>query len=314
MGEKKIVAIYKYLYILLLVLVNVVTSCKKKFTNFFVSKFASKKEKTFYHQRIKKKVPFDDVTPIWVLSTGRCGTALLTEVCATNPFIESNHEPSPNLFSFTHDYYQNIISESEAQNALKYLRDEFVHNAAYKGKTYLETNNRASYIVPLLYNRYPNSKFIFITRHPYDYIVSGVKRGWYRGHNCDFARICPKPEDDDMYSMWNDMSQYEQIAWNWKRVNEIIINDLKNIPEEKVLQFNSEQLFNGKEIFLKKICDFVEPRGGWNMHTVVRKTRKKVNPQLEGQYIEIGHLSKEEQKSIKDIVKDVATELDYFLR
>src|SRR5690625_618085 len=129
--------------------------------------------------------------PVWVLSTGRTGTSTLTRLLNLSPAIDAYHELGPELFQFSYDYFREDIESAQALRTLMYLRDELVFRSYRDGMVFVETNNRLTYIADLLAELYPGGKFIHIYRNPYDFIRSGMRRKYYRGHMRDYARITP---------------------------------------------------------------------------------------------------------------------------
>jgi len=269
-------------------------------------------QKTLTFQDRCNNSGFDDAKPVWVLSTGRAGTASLDNLFKFFPEIQSYHEPKPNLFKFSFDYYSQKISSVEALNSLTYLRDEFVHEAMYKNRLYVETNNRCSYIANLLLKRYPNSRFIHLYRDPYDYIISGLRRKWYSGHNCDFTRIKPL-RGEVYYEKWAQMSDMEKIAWNWLKVNEIILKFLETLPPDQRLSVKAEELFRGDESLIKKILKFIGLKPPYPIYKIQKSLKKKVNAQKTGKMIKRNDCTKEDLASVNEIIEPIAKQLNYQL-
>src|SRR5699024_945966 len=135
------------------------------------------------------------------------------------------------------------IKQKNAVQSLRYLRDELVFRSFRDGFVYVETNNRLTYIADLLLELYPQSKFIFIHRDPYQFIRSAMRRGYYSSHLRDSARIAPHPAND-YAERWETMPALEKVAWNWTAVNQIGLDFIDKLPAEQRMSFSSGSLFN----------------------------------------------------------------------
>ena len=264
------------------------------------------------HERIESD-SFEDIKAVWVLSTGRAGTAMLTRMLDLSEVIDSMHEPEPRMFKFSYDYDMGYMGREEGIRVLSYLRDEYVHESNYRAKTYVETNNRCVYVADLLKARYPNSKFIHIYRDPYKYIISGLRRQYYNGHNCDYARKEPR-EMDRYHGNWGSMSPIEKIAWNWQAINREAKAFCDALPEGQKMSFSSEEMFKGGIAFSKKIFEFVDDRYIPEDRSLEGMFVKPVNAQTYGDYKNVEDWDKGDRDKVNNIIADVAEELSYKLR
>lgn len=251
--------------------------------------------------------------PVWVLSTGRTGTNTLTELLKLSPFIDAFHEPAPELFQFSHDYYSGNISREEASRALQYLRDELVFRSFRDGFVYVETNNRVTYIADLLLELYPQSKFIFVHRNPYEFIRSGMRRGYYRHHMRDSARIEPQP-DDAYHEEWTQWSAIEKVAWNWASVNQYCHEFMQELPDEQQLVFSSETFFSIDQTLIKKLFHFIGS-GDYSppASDVERVMGKKHNAQKQGAFSRPKDWTQQQLENVEQIIAPLAGQLSYAL-
>jgi len=180
--------------------------------------------------------------PCFVLSTGRCGTALLTKIFEEHSEIDVHHTPKPELVYYSKFAYENSKSHS---NEIKHLVDaaryEQIKNAFLLEKTFVETNNRVTFFASQLADLYSNAKFIHLIRNPINFIKSGIARDWYTGKN---------PHDEghiilnDNPEIWEKYSQEEKIAWMWNETNQFIEDFKTQIEPKRVLTIFAEDLFN----------------------------------------------------------------------
>lgn len=253
------------------------------------------------------------IQPVWVLSTGRTGTNTMTELLKLSPQIDAFHEPAPELFQFSFDYFMNRIDRPDAKQTLKYLRDELVFRSYRDGFIFVETNNRLAYIADLLLELYPSSKFIHVYRNPYDFIRSGMRRNYYQGHMRDYARIRPT-ESDYNFDDWQDFTAIQKVAWNWKTVNEHCLNFMKTLPEKQTMSISSEDFFNADPLLTDPLFDFI---GSESYHPpssdINRVMGKKHNAQKKGQFSKPADWTDLQLQQVNDIITPVAKKLSYQL-
>jgi hypothetical protein len=253
------------------------------------------------------------IQPVWVLSTGRTGTNTMTELLKLSPYIDAFHEPAPELFQFSYDYFMQQIDRREARRSLIYLRDELLFRSVRDGFVFVETNNRLAYISDLLLKLYPASKFIHIYRNPYNFIRSGMRRNYYRGHMRDYARITPSKLDLS-YDDWDTFTDLQKVAWNWKTVNRHCLGFMKNLPDTKGISFSSEDFFTAKSSLIESLFNFV---GSENYHPPAGDIRRvmgqKHNAQKKGQFSKPSDWTDRQVEQVNKIIGPVAQKLSYEL-
>lgn len=251
--------------------------------------------------------------PVWVLSTGRTGTHTMTELFKLSPGLDAFHEPAPELFQFSYDYFMDCIDPADAKRALQYLRDELVFRSVRDGLTFIETNNRLAYIADLLLELYPGSKFIHLYRNPYDFIRSGMRRKYYSGHLRDYARIRPAAADPECDN-WDTFTDLQKVAWNWKTVNAHCLAFMEKLPGQQKMSLSSEVFFHAPDSLITSLFNFI---GSANYHPTTaeinRVMGKKHNAQQEGRFSKPSDWTDRQVAQVNDIVGVVARKLSYEL-
>jgi len=178
----------------------------------------------------------------FVLSTGRCGTKLLTDLLDLSREIICEHQASPALAHFS-----KLAYEASHENGDKFelgidmARYELIQNAFLRKQIYVETDNRIVFFAPFLTDLFKKAKFIHIVRHPADFVRSGIRRKWYKSHVADVSRIVPINDHDS----WVKMTQIEKIAWLWNETNQFIEDFKCNLKgADRVMFAKSEHLFS----------------------------------------------------------------------
>lgn len=185
----------------------------------------------------------DKSAPCFVLSTGRCGTHMLTKLLSEHKKIDVFHTPIPELIYYSKYAYENNIEKSEELGKIvDAARYDYIRDSYLLGQQFVETNNRITFFAHQLAALYPKAKFVHLVRNPVAFTKSGFNRGWYSGKNeHDEGRIELKSEE------WNQYSDLKKIAWLWEATNRFI-EDFKNkIEPERVIFLKSEELFSDAE-------------------------------------------------------------------
>ncbi|WPD24063.1 MAG: sulfotransferase domain-containing protein [Candidatus Electrothrix scaldis] len=247
-------------------------------------------------------IPTEELQPVFVLSTGRCGTKTLAALADLLPDADSHHEPDPKLLEASYLYWMQLCPDAPDvfwQGLLAEGRDELIQQAVRKDKVYFETNNRLALLCRLLIIRYPKAKFIHLVRHPYDFVRSGMRRDYYNDHPWDFVRITPRP-DDPIAEGWDSCSQLKKCAWLWTATNAHIDDFFCSIPENRRLFMRSENIFNNVGDSVEKVLSFIAD--GKNLPNAGKREKvlgMKLNLQTYGNFPKSGDWSPEERKMLQ---------------
>lgn len=192
----------------------------------------------------------------FVCSTGRTGTVTLTQLLALSPQVHAVHEPIPRLIHASHEAFVDRCASPYWSTVVLAARDDILCDVHRRGLIYVETSNRLTFLAPALASTFPASRFVFLHRHPYEYVRSAVRRRYYDGHHWDFARPTPRP-DDPMAGAWHELSAAERSAWLWATVNAEIAAFVASLPPERVLTLGSDALFAGDPADVEAIFGLV---------------------------------------------------------
>ena len=249
---------------------------------------------------------------VFVLSTGRTGTATLARLLGLSSAVQAEHEAIPQLVKASFDAYMDTSPNWEERwsRVLLAARDDHVLNANAEGKIYVETNYRLTYLSRAIVQSFPESKFIFLHRDPHKVIRSGMRRGYYHGlHQAwNFARIRPR-QDDVYFEEWDGFSPLQKLAWRWARVNDQAADFFLQLPASRRMELPSKDLFSGSVSVLDRIFDFVGVELP-EAHRIERVLNKRINAQdhYDGNDFE---WTDEKREKVRPIVKDTAERLDY---
>lgn len=255
--------------------------------------YAQKNDITLLYGKVHRE--FD---PVFVLSTGRCGTAFLTQLLKADKTYVAFHEPVPEFFFHTQVAYKEYKTNPDKIAAMfDVARYEIIRNTFIADKKYIETNNRITFFAFQIAELYPNAKFIHLVRNPESFIKSGLGRNWYSGKSLyDEGRIT-----SENFEYWNSLSQIEKIGWLWNETNQFAENFKLKFPN-RIQTVKAEDLFTKTETqqsVFKFICAEIPSE------SILKKFNKKTN---EGKKIDLNDI---ELQQINKCVSNIELKTKY---
>jgi len=257
----------------------------------------------------KKNVSFNDpfvkqfykqANPVFVLSTGRCGTEYLTNILKKISQLDVFHSPKPEMLFYTKFAYEFYKTKHiEIIDIVNATRSELILKSFMRKRRFVETNNLITFFSYALAELFPNSKFIHLIRHPGGFVRSGIRRKWYEGKSLhDISRITPLIKDVD-FTQWSNI---EKVGWLWNETNEFIETFKNNLSDSKrIITIRAEDMFSRIET-IKEIFTFLNASMEENF--IKKQIKKKpVNEQKLGIFPAFENWSEEE----KDLLRKVAT-------
>ena len=239
----------------------------------------------------------DQARCCFVLSTGRCGTAFLTNILELSKEVRCEHRPTPELiYPSRLAYDSSTIDNSKFEIGIDMARYELVESAFLRDQVYVETNNKITFFAPYLARVFKQSIFIHLVRHPADFVRSGILRKWYSGKDYhDVGRIVPT---NGSFGNWDRMTQIEKIAWLWNETNQFVENFKASLGDPNRIMFaKAEDLFSGTEAVVRifKLLQ-LEPLLEKKINRVMRRP---VNAQRSGDFPKYQQWNSEQKAQLK---------------
>ncbi len=252
----------------------------------------SGKKKLHYSPKLLSEI-YSKSTPVFFLSTGRCGTKYISNILENSTLLDVYHHAFPELV-----FHQQFAYESPKAATTKSMIDiariELIVESYRRNRIFIETNNRLTFYCYALAELFPKSKFVHITRHPGNFVRSGLNRNWYSGAtSIDMGRIIPQ----HLKEKWPGLSQAEKIAALWNETN-LFIEDFKKYTDDKsrVFQVKAEDIFT-KSNKLEELIYFC---GTTNISKKMRRNfMKPVNAQTKVYKSQYDNWTDQEKKSVK---------------
>ena len=250
----------------------------------------------------------------FVMSTGRCGTELLTYLLSPQSKLQVTHNPKHELVALSRKMYEYSFTNDHAllEFATLHARYDLILESFRRGRQIIETNNRITFYCPYLARLFTRSKFIHLVRHPGDFVRSGLRRGFYVDGNAKAMGLLEPSEQSEIASKWNHMSQIEKVSWLWNETNQFIEKARLNIPDDRFLFVRSEDLFSSIAV-TRQIFSFVDVSPRWSEKKINRVLRTPLNAQTSGEIPNYSDWSKEDQDQVRSWVTPLASQYGYSL-
>lgn len=214
----------------------------------------------------------------FVLSSGRCGTMTLARLLDLSPNAKVWHHPQPDpikeaLLAWWKDF--------DRRKSFWKLRSPVIYESWARGRIHGETDLLMTPFCDVIAEEIPNAKFIVLVRDPRDFVRSGMRRNYYKGHPWDFGRLRPKEGTTD-YEDWNSMSQFEKVCWLWAATYSEIQERTKRINSRNIRILRFENLINDP-LTLNDTFDYLGLEG-FDEVQINTLMSKKLNKQMSGEF------------------------------
>jgi hypothetical protein len=284
------------------------------FFDLYYFKFAALKKRKVVPIEFYKE---DNFQPIFILSTGRTGTKLISNLLKKDDRNVVFHSPNPELieqgkvvYNFSKERDSAVKNKSEILEfeIFKTAREFLLAKSIKYDKRYIEANNRITFFAPLIKKYIPNAKFIHLYRHPGEFVRSGIRRKWYTGgHDHDTGRICPTINSPE-YADWGRFDSLQKISWLWKETNSFIEEFLASLKNTDFIQIN----FN--ELSIDNINEILRFTNSSVSKGNIKKILKyPVNSQSSGYFPKYENWNEEDKTKMKDICSKLALKYKYDL-
>ena len=209
------------------------------------------KFKIFHHIDQKTiDAMYSDYAPVFILSTGRCGSEFIHHLLSQSECAKSYHEAHPNLMYFSNYAYHNQEKSEVLKMMIRASRMELILDAFNENKIYMESNQCLSFFAPVLNDLFPQCRFIHLLRDPADFVRSAIRKGWHANDSIwEAGRLQMNTP------AWHTLNQISKLSWLWLKTNEYLSRVLSDLPPQRVLTVKTEDMFSSIER-VKKIFNF----------------------------------------------------------
>jgi len=243
---------------------------------------------------------------VFILSTGRCGTALITKILEYSNQVLVYHDPIPVLeYAFSCAAKAEITVETKKFAILASRFDHMFAKAKQEDKIFVETNCRITFFADALAELLPNSKFIQIVRNPVDFVTSGMNRQYYSQGSIQYQRLSSDLET------WKGFNQIQKITTEWNVINGFIEKFKDDLPQKRIITLRCEDLFEDISIS-KKLLNFISPDLDIPNKFIEQNLMIKINKNTCNEFPNFSKWRKSEISSFDDVInKDLMRHYNY---
>lgn len=217
-------------------------------------------------------------TAFFCLSTGRCGTKTLARLLNTASNARVYHHPRPYLVKETLAAYR---GEIDRNRVFWRARGGVIRDAWKDGLIFGETDHNMTAFAAAIDEEIEEAKFIVLVRNPWDFVRSGMRRQYYRGHPWDEGRLRPDRQHPD-FATWEGMTSFEKVCWLWNETYLRIHDFLKGLSPDRYLIVQFEELIEDERA-TKDAFEFLGLEG-FDFEAVNGILGRKLNKQKQGAY------------------------------
>jgi hypothetical protein len=217
--------------------------------------------------------------PVFIIAAPRSGSSLLFETLAKAPGVwtvggESHWliERIPQLLPWAPKVGSNRLTESHLDVRMRSLIPEALvsrlqdrDKLPFRGgeARVLEKTPKHALRIPFFNALFPDAKFIFLWRDPRENL-SSIIDAWNSGGWVTYPEL--KGWDGKPWSLllppeWealNGRPLEEIAAFQWSRTNQIALDDLEQLPEERWTTVNYAEFLNDPAKTIERLCAFAD--------------------------------------------------------
>ncbi len=214
--------------------------------------------------------------PIFIVSSGRSGSALIDKVFKNFPEIESHHE-----YLCTHVQHlamRKYFKLDKKKETVTKLKKIYLPAIEFSQKKYfVDSSNKLSWLIPELREIFPKSKFIFFVRNGKNVVSSFYNKLFDEAYDDESVKriinylkssdhnLEPPPEKKywwpiplDSLENFSKIGQFERLCFYWNEVNMYIKKDLDgHIPKRDFRMLKLERFTSEKE-YAKRLFNFLK--------------------------------------------------------
>lgn len=218
-------------------------------------------------QRLKQFLNPNLKKPIFIFGSPRSGTTFLGLCIAELPEISYHFEPVLTKAAARY-VYTNQWSKGQAKAFYRSVYSWLLRIHFNGDLRFAEKTPRNSFILPFLYEAFPDARFIHIIRDGRDASISLAKRPWYRNDmqgsgakepgGYPFgpkARFWVEPDRVEEFETTNDV---HRCMWLWRRYLEGATEGIAQLPVEQYHELRYEDLVINHQKESERLLNFLE--------------------------------------------------------
>ncbi|MEM9122048.1 MAG: sulfotransferase [Pseudomonadota bacterium] len=216
--------------------------------------------------------PSKKARPVFILSSGRSGTAMLTKLLSACKEVEMHHEYlCTHIQSIAVRYYMGLVGPQTVKSAITRLHGTALLYA--RKPIWGDSSNKLSWIADVLAETFPDARFVFLTRDGRKVVSSyyhKLRDECYDDYSVrslighlDAPDVFPPPppekrfwwpaplDEPDRMEAFRAYSQFDRIAFHWGEINRVIMGHLYQIDADRQFRVKLEDLTTDPSLMLE---------------------------------------------------------------
>ena len=213
--------------------------------------------------------------PIFIVSSGRSGTAMLHKALSAKPDVAMHHEYAVAITQplAVRRYLDLIDGAGCARVIAETFGAAITHSTA---SVWGDSSNKLSWLIPDLAAQFPDARFVHLVRdgrkvagsyfhklgdENYTDRATAILQAHYDGKGAppppEKPYWWPLPRRGDAFATaFRDFDQFQRICWHWAEINRVILDSLAALPQERTLFTRLEDLVQAPER-VEELMDFL---------------------------------------------------------
>ena len=214
--------------------------------------------------------------PLFVVSSGRAGSATMTKLLSMVPGVEMRHEYLVHIMQpLAFKYHCGFVPFEEARDKIMEVYSSAIFYS--KAKIWGDCSNKASWLIHPILRTFPKAKFIHLIRDGrkvassyyhklasecYDDKSVEITRAWINRTGVELIRASiPTPPYEKKY-WWPlpsniEWDRFQRVCWHWQEINRVILKELEQVDRDRQLTIRLEDLVNEKLAVPELLLDFL---------------------------------------------------------
>lgn len=229
-------------------------------------KFYRSKSRSFGWSRWQGLISPNLKQPIFIFGSPRSGTTFLGSCLAELPELSYHFEPVLTKAAVRYVYTQQW-SQSNAQIFYRLVYSWLMRLHADGDLIFAEKTPRNSFIIPFLYEAFPNAKFIHIIRDGRDVAISLAKRPWYRQDmngsgakdpgGYPFGSMARFWVESDRIQEFETTDDIHRCIWLWRKYVTHALEGAQVLPSAQYHELKYEDLVINPQGECERLLDFM---------------------------------------------------------
>lgn len=164
------------------------------------------------------------------------------------------------MYKLSRDYIAGVVDRDQAKQNILSINQKV--DALNPADVVIYSSGHIYGLLGLIDELYEDARFVFVIRDPRDWIGSALNKMEYSLYGpieLLFRELSLQPvcfENDPYRARWQYLSKFEKYCWFYNKLNELVLEEMKDKPNFKVFRYEDVFLSDQKEEHFSALLDF----------------------------------------------------------